>query len=123
MPGKRSMYTPRVDGELKMRVISALKLADDSVMPTIEWIKEQDFMLMPHSSQKLSRILGSLVDMGVVKKAKSRSLGKMVYRLTEKMADDGYDVEASPTVATRAWNGVDWALEDEVKSVDKEDNE
>lgn len=91
MPGRTSKYNARINGELKMRVLAVLEDADDSVRPTLDWIKQQDIILAPHSTQKLSRILNELVDMGLVRKGKSKSLGRMVYRLTSKMEEEGYD--------------------------------
>ena len=91
MPGRTSMAKTslKVDAELKVRIISVL---DEAIQPTLEWIKMQDLMLSPYTTQKLARLMTSLIDMGLVKKAKSRSTGKMVYRLTAKMKEDGYDV-------------------------------
>lgn len=101
-----------------MRIIGALDKADDCIMPTIDWIKQQDIILAPYTTQKLARLLGSLVEMGVVRKGKSKSLGRMVYRLTSRMQEDGYDVEEETGFRTpvRAWNGTDWALEDETSA-------
>lgn len=114
MPGK-SKYSAITDAELKMRVVDALNEASDADMPTLDWIKRRDIILSPYSNQKLSRILGSLVDIGLVQKGKSKSLGRMVYRLTSRMRADGYEVEdkVSFGVPQRAWNGVGWDIEDE----------
>lgn len=123
MPGvirRGSQTSPRVEGELKMRIIDVLSNAEDSDTPTLEWIKSQDMILSPYSTQKLSRLIGNLVDMGLVRKGKSKSLGRMVYRLTSKMRDAGYEVddveeEAGFGVAQRVWNGTPWDLEDEME--------
>ena len=122
---KKSQTTPRVEGELKMRIIDVLSNAEDGDTPTLEWIKSQDMILSPYSTQKLSRLLGTLVEMGLVKKGKSRSLGRMVYRLTAKMEADGYDVEEEQGfgVPARAWNGLDWELEDMLNQQKEEDYE
>ena len=119
MPGRTSKYNKAKDGELKMRVLDVLDHASSGVNPTLDWIKQQDPMgLGPHSTQKLSRILGSLVEMGLVQKGKSKSLNRMVYRLTSKMREDGYEVDedvieqAGFGVSTRPWNGLEWDLED-----------
>lgn len=115
MPGRVSRKNNKLDGELKMRIIGVLAEADDGIMPTIDWIKQQDMILAPHTTQKLSKLLGSLIEMGVVKKGKSKSLGRMVYRLTSRMQEDGYDVEEEVGFGTpkRAWNRTSWELEDE----------
>lgn len=98
-----------------MRIVGVLNEADDSIMPTIDWIKQQDMILAPYTTQKLSRLLGSLIEMGVVRKGKSKSLGRMVYRLTSRMKEDGYDIEEEVGFGApqRAWNGTSWELEDE----------
>lgn len=75
-------------------------------------------VLGSYSTQKLSRILGSLVEIGLVRKGKSKSLGRMVYRLTSKMEENGYDTddikdEAGFGVEQRPWNGIGWDVEDE----------
>lgn len=119
MPGKTRKYNAKTDAELKMRVLAVLDEADDSIMPTLDWIKQQDMILSPHSTQKLSRILGSLVDMGLVRKGKSKSLGRMVYRLTSKMREAGYETEMEEETGfgapQRPWNGMSWDVEDEVE--------
>lgn len=93
MPGRTRKYSREKNAELKMRVIDVLNEAGDNVNPTLDWIREQDPMILgPHSTQKIARILGSLGDMGLVQKGKSRTTGRMVYRLTSKMIDSGYEV-------------------------------
>lgn len=120
MPGKISKYNAKTNCELKMRVIAILDEAEDTVMPTLDWIKQQDMILAPYSTQKLSRILGDLADMGLVKKGKSKTLGRMVYRLTSKMKEAGYEIEDKTDfrTSTRAWNGISWELEDQLKDFD-----
>ena len=93
MPGKVKKYSRQDDGELKMRVLAVLDNASEYDTPTLEWIQKQDIILAPHTTQKLSRVLASLVELGLVKKGKSKSMNKMVYRLTSKMLEDGYNEE------------------------------
>ena len=122
MPGVVRRHSGvKTDGELKMRVIAVLDEATESDIPTLDWIKEHDFVLAPYSTQKLSRILGQLSAMGIVQKGKSKSLGRMVYRLTSKMQQEGYDVEGMPYV--RQWRGVSWEAEDEKRGFDNDDTE
>lgn len=85
MPGKTRKYSPQVETELKTRIIYVLDNADDSVTPTIDWIKSQDMYLANFTSQKIARVLGSLIESGLVRKGVSKSLNKMVYRLTAKL--------------------------------------
>lgn len=86
MPYKKSKYSAAVNSELKMRVISVLNEASDYVQPTIDWIKQQDMILQPYSSQKIARILGTLHEQGIVEKGKNKS-GHMVYRLISHRED------------------------------------
>lgn len=123
MPGRvRTRVSKEKDAELKIRILDVLNNASDGVNPTLDWIKEQDPMgLGGYSTQKLSRLLGSLVDIGLVQKGKCKSLNRMVYRLTSKMIEDGYEVDedivpqAGFGVTVRAWNDLEWDLEDEIK--------
>lgn len=124
MPGKRVRKNPTLEGELKMRIIAILDGADENIKPTLDWIKQQDIILAPYTTQKLSRIMGSLVEIGMVRKGRSKSLNRMVYRLTSKMMEDGYDVdhEEGFGVITRPWNGIDWELEDELINIKNQDS-
>lgn len=123
MPGRvKSSRDKERDAELKIRILDILNNASDSINPTLDWIKQQDPMILGgYSTQKLSRLLSSLVEIGLVQKGKCKSLNRMVYRLTSKMIEDGYEVDtdivpqAGFGVATRAWNGLEWDLEDEVR--------
>lgn len=45
------------------------------------------------SSQKLARILAECVDMGLVRKAKSKASGLMMYKSVAVMREQGYDVD------------------------------
>ena len=112
MPGKSRKYSPSVETELKMRIIYVLDTADDSIMPTIEWIQKQDIYLVNFSSQKIARTLGSLIESGLVKKGKSKNLNKMVYRLTSKIEETKEEVE-EPEVEMKSYYN-NYELEDEI---------
>jgi Fe2+ or Zn2+ uptake regulation protein len=92
MPGRVSSkrYSAVQEGEFRVRVIDILNNSDEAL--TIEEIKNQDMILSPLTSQKLSRVLGYLVQMGLVKKAKAKS-GRMVYKAVSKMIEQGYEVD------------------------------
>lgn len=93
MPGRstgRKMSVEK-EGELRMRTLSILADSDEAL--TIDEIKSRDFILAPITSQKMARIIGHLIEMGLVRKAKSKSLGRMVYKAVSKMVEQGYDVE------------------------------
>lgn len=123
MPGRvKTRRDKEKDAELKIRILDILNNASDTVNPTLDWIKQQDPMTFSgYSTQKLSRLLGSLVEIGLVQKGKCKSLNRMVYRLTSKMIEDGYEVntdiipQAGFGVTARAWNGLEWDLEDEIR--------
>ena len=59
---------------------------------TIDEIKSQDMILQPLTSQKMARLIGNLIEMGLVRKGKSKSLGRMVYKAVAVMISQGYDV-------------------------------
>lgn len=80
MPGKRSKYSPAMNGQIKTELFAALAQAGDYDNPTISWIQSHSIFLCNLTSQKLSRSLAELVDMGIVKKGKMKN-GRMVYRL------------------------------------------
>lgn len=93
MPGRstgRKMSVEK-EGELRMRTLSIL--ADSDVALTIDEIKSRDFILAPITTQKMARVIGHLIEMGLVRKVKSKSLGRMVYKAVSKMVEQGYDVE------------------------------
>lgn len=93
MPGRstgRKMSVEK-EGELRMRTLSILADSDEAL--TIDEIKSRDFILTPITTQKMARVIGHLIEMGLVRKAKSKSLGRMVYKAVSKMVEQGYDVE------------------------------
>ena len=91
MPYKTRIYSPMVNAEIKTNILLALDEATDEDMPTTEWLRAHSIPLTPITPQKISRSLNELWEMGLVKKAKSRRLNRMVYRLTSKMEEAGYD--------------------------------
>lgn len=93
MPGRstgRKMSVEK-EGELRMRTLSILADSDEAL--TIDEIKSRDFILAPITTQKMARVIGHLIEMGLVRKAKSKSLGRMVYKAVSKMVEQGYDIE------------------------------
>ncbi len=115
MPGcARRKYTAEQEGMFKIRVLDILNNSENSL--TIDEIKMQDpINLSGVTSQKLSRVLGSLIDMGLAKKGKSKSTNRMVYKAVSKMLEQGYEVEGQPMVSSRAYNGFEWDFEDELR--------
>lgn len=93
MPGRvsKTKYSVVQEGEFRFRVLDILNNSDEAL--TIDEIKSQDMILQPLTSQKLSRVLGHLIEMGLVKKAKSKKMNRMVYKAVTKMIEQGYNIE------------------------------
>lgn len=90
MPGyRKSLYTPKINSEIRANLMSTLEEASDYDSPTTDWLKNHNMILSNFTNQKLARSLNELWEMGLVKKEKSKS-GRMVYRLTSKLREDGY---------------------------------
>lgn len=94
MPGYRPIkkYSEAQEGEFRMRALGVLATAQEAM--NIDAIKARDMVLSPLSSQKMSRVLGRLVEMGCVQKSKSKSTGRMMYKATSVMEEQGYEVAA-----------------------------
>lgn len=92
MPGRVRVHRPSLEkeGEYKMRILSILNESEEAM--TIDEIKNQDMILQPLTSQKMARLIGNLIEMGLVRKGKSKSLGRMVYKAVAVMISQGYDV-------------------------------
>lgn len=69
----------------------AIVLAEAQEALSIPQIQERDMALQGISSQKMSRMLGTLIEYNLVTKAKSRS-GRMVYKSLAVMEKQGYNV-------------------------------
>lgn len=110
MPGRTKVrkFSAAQEGEFRMRVLDILSNSDNAL--SIEEIQRKDMILQGLSGQKMSRVLNYLVEMGFVRKAKSKTLGRMVYKSISVMAEQGYDV----TPQHKEYNGMDWELEEEI---------
>lgn len=73
-----------------MRILSILNESEEAM--TIDQIKSQDMILQPLTSQKMARLISNLIEMGLVRKDRSKSLGRMVYKAVAVMVRQGYDV-------------------------------
>lgn len=124
MPGRvrtRKLSAAK-EGELKLRVLDVLNNSDDAM--TLDDIKASDITLAGLTTQKLSRVIGSLVEIGLVRKSRSKTLERMVYKTVSKMIEQGYDVGPEPAyVPVRMWKGVSWEIEDERPQVSDDDIE
>ena len=93
MPGRKSKFSAETNGQIKVELFAALAEAGEYDNPTIEWIQRHSIYLQGFTTQKLSRSLNEMVEMGFVQKAKLKS-GRMVYRLIGEVAHgvpDDYD--------------------------------
>lgn len=110
MPGrtKARKISPQKESEFRMRILGVLAASEEAL--TIDDIKVRDFTLQGLSTQKMARILGYLIEIGFVRKAKSKSLGRMVYKSVSVMAEQGYNV-GSPHGKYTTEN---WELEEEM---------
>ena len=89
MPGKKSQHSPELNAQIKTNLLMTLEDATDADIPTTDWLQRNNIILSNITSQKLSRSLNELVDMGLVRKGKTKA-GRMAYRLTAKMEAEGY---------------------------------
>lgn len=127
MPGRvkvRKMSATQ-ESEIRMRTLAVLLDSDEAL--TTDQIKSRDIVLAPITSQKMSRILNYLLEMGFVRKAKSKVSGRMVYKAVSKMQEQGYDVPAAADTM-RPYNGLEWDFEDSImalanKGEDEEDED
>lgn len=90
MPYKTSKYTTTQNGEFTTRCIDVLENSPEAL--TIDQIKQQDMVLNTLTTQKISRILSHMAEMGFIKKCKDRTSGRMVYKSVAVMAAQGYEV-------------------------------
>lgn len=93
MPGRVRVHrpSPEKEGEYKMRILNVLNESEEAI--TIDQIKSQDMILQPLTPQKMARLISNLIEMGLVRKGKSKSLGRMVYKAVAVMVRQGYEEE------------------------------
>lgn len=87
---KTSKYSVAQTQELTMRALAVLE--DSSTALTIEEICANDMNLTGQTPQKMARVLSKLCEMGMVKKTRSKSKGRMVYVAVSTLEAQGYDV-------------------------------
>lgn len=93
MPGRVRVHklSPERESEYRFRILDILNDSENGM--TIDQIKSQDMLLQPLTSQKMARLITGLIEMGLVRKGKSKALGRMVYKAVAVMVRQGYDVE------------------------------
>ena len=92
MPGRVRVHrpSPEKEEEYKMRILSILNESEEAI--TIDQIKSQDMILQLLISQKMARLISNLIEMGLVRKGRSKSLGRIVYKAIAVMVRQGYDM-------------------------------
>ena len=116
MPGRsRTTVRPEVNADYKFRILDVLNNSDDAM--TLDEIRMEDMILRPLSNQKISRLISDLIDFGLVQKGKSKSLGRMLYKATAKMQEQGYEVDEPdvPPEFEHKYLTHNWELEEEEK--------
>ena len=87
---RSTKYTAEYNGQLKVAILDVLNDAT-SAMSTSE-LQSHSIILASATPQKIARILNEMIEMGIVRKAKSKSAGRMVYILTATLEAQGYEV-------------------------------
>lgn len=90
MPRMTSKYSKEFTNEMTGRI--AVVLAEAKNGMTVDEIQAMDMNLIGITPQKMARMIGHLVEMGMVAKSKGRD-GRMRYRSLAAMEEDGIDTE------------------------------
>lgn len=90
MPSRYSSKYKKADTDLWRGEI-AIILAEAQEALTIDDIKNKSMLLTDITSQKMARMLNDLIEMGMVRKAKSKQRNRMVYKSLAVMKEQGYD--------------------------------
>lgn len=91
MPGVKRKYSAQQTAIWRGEIL--LKLSHSPEAMSIQQLQAGSMFLNGVSSQKLARILAECIDMGLVRKAKSRASGLMMYKSVAVMQEQGYDIE------------------------------
>lgn len=84
----KSAYSKGQTENWQGRIAIVLTEAQEAL--SIPQIQERDITLQGISSQKMAKMLGSLIEYNLVAKSKSKN-GRMVYKSLAVMAEQGYD--------------------------------
>lgn len=93
MPGT-TRYRASVNEDLEIRVLDILSNSQEAL--SIQQMQREDIILAHHTSQKITRVLAKLIEMGFVRKGKSKSSGHMMYKAVSVMLEQGYSVDDDP---------------------------
>lgn len=88
---KTSKYSASINQELEFRVLDLLVNSENAM--SIQDMQRSDIILAHHTSQKLARVLGKLIDMGFIRKEKSKSTNRMMYKSVSVMIAQGYEID------------------------------
>ncbi len=91
MPGVKKKYSREQTAIWRGEIL--LKLSHSPEAMSIQQLQAGSMFLNGVSSQKLARILAECIDMGLVRKAKSRASGLMMYKSVAVMQEQGYVVD------------------------------
>lgn len=91
MAYRKSKYGAEFTQELTMRTLGVL--AESPTALTIDEICIQDQVLVGQTSQKMSRVLGELCNMGLAFKTKDKHKGRMVYMSAASLKNQGFDLD------------------------------
>ena len=83
-------YSKEFTNEMTGRI--AVVLAEEQGALNIQEIQQRDLTLVGITSQKMARMIGHLVDVGLVAKAKGKD-GRMVYKCLATLEAEGVDPE------------------------------
>ena len=88
---KTSKYSTVQNQQIALAALDVL--AHSPVPLTIDEICASDLTLTYQTNQKMARELNKLVEVGFVKKTKSKAKGKMIYAAVAQLEEQGYDIE------------------------------
>lgn len=125
MPRRTSRYSASVNNDLEIRILVIINASEDAM--SIQQIQREDITLANYTSQKLARVLGKLIEMGFVRKSKSKS-GRMMYKSVSVMLRQGYSVDqiyelqsTSAAEVPLTARLINWEVDEERKEEKNED--
>lgn len=86
-----SKYSTAQTQEMTMHALDVL--ATYGIPMTISDICAHDITLAGATSQKMSRCLNELVEMGMVRKSQNKRTKRMMYMSVEALLEQGYDLD------------------------------
>lgn len=87
---KKPKYSTVQTQEITMRTLGVL--VDAGAALTIDEICQRDMHLVGQTTQKMARVLNSLVEGGLVMKTKSKAKQRMIYAAVASLEKQGYDI-------------------------------